>query len=75
MLEFGYLQQWGGNRRWGWGADYWGEIIDAMTAEGHYLFPQYEYHGSRGDGKVSWDNGGSLGYDENYKPWTLESAA
>ena len=74
LLEFGYLQTWGGNRRWGWGDNYYGELIDAMTAEGHYLLPIYEYHGSRGDGNTSWDNGGSLGYDTTYKPWTLESA-
>ena len=74
LLEFGYLQTWGGNRRWGWGDNYYGELIDAMTAEGHYLLPIYEYHGSRGDGNTSWDNGGSLGYDAKYKPWTLESA-
>ena len=75
LLEFGYLQTWGGNRRWGWGSDYYRDLIDAMTAEGHYLLPIYEYHGSRGDGNTSWDNGGSLGYDQNYKPWTLESAS
>ena len=74
LLEFGYLQTWGGNRRWGWGDNYYGELIDAMTAEGHYLLPIYEYHGSRGDGNTSWDNGGSLGYDTKYKPWTLQSA-
>ena len=74
LLEFGYLQTWGGNRRWGWGDNYYAQLIDAMTAEGHYLLPIYEYHGSRGDGNTSWDNGGSLGYDANYKPWTLESA-
>ena len=74
LLEFGYLQTWGGNRRWGWGSDYYKDLIDAMTTEGHYLLPIYEYHGSRGDGTTPWDNGGSLGYDTKYKPWTLQSA-
>ena len=74
LLEFGYLQTWGGNRRWGWGDNYYAQLIDAMTAEGHYLLPIYEYHGSRGDGNTPWDNGGSLGYDAKYKPWTLQSA-
>ena len=73
LLEFGYLQTWGGNRRWGWGDNYYAQLIDAMTAEGHYLLPIYEYHGSRGDGNTKWVNGGSLGYDTDYKPWTLES--
>lgn len=76
LLEFGYVQHWSSNRRWGWNADpsLWGKIVDAMTAEGHSLFPLYEYHGSRGDGNTSYDNGGSLGYDANYRPWTLDSA-
>ncbi len=74
LLEFGYLQTWGGNRRWGWGSNYYTQLIDAMTAEGHYLLPIYEYHGSRGDGNTKWVNGGSLGYDTDYKPWTLQSA-
>lgn len=74
LLEFGYLQTWGGNRRWGWGSNYYAQLIDAMTAEGHYLLPIYEYHGSRGDANTKWVNGGSLGYDTDYKPWTLQSA-
>ena len=74
LLEFGYLQTWGGNRRWGWGSNYYAQLIDAMTAEGHYLLPIYEYHGSRGDGNTKWVNGGSLGYDTDFKPWTLQSA-
>ena len=77
LLEFGYVQGWSSNRRWGWNADpsMWGKTVDAMAAEGHSLFPMYEYHGSRGDGNTPYVNGGSLGYDANYRPWTLESAA
>ena len=77
LLEFGYVQHWSSNRRWGWNADpsLWGKIVDAMAAEGHYLFPQYEYHGSRGDGNTRYVDGGSLGYDADYRPWTLQSAA
>jgi len=77
LLEFGYVQGWSSNRRWGWNADpsMWGKTIDAMAAEGHSLFPIYEYHGSRGDGNTRYVNGGALGYDADYRPWTLESAA
>ena len=77
LLEFGYVQGWSSNRRWGWNADpsMWGKTVDAMAAEGHSLFPIYEYHGSRGDGNTRYVNGGSLGYDADYRPWTLESAA
>ena len=77
LLEFGYVQGWSSNRRWGWNADpsQWGKIVDAMAAEGHSLFPMYEYHGSRGDGTTRYVNGGSLGYDADYRPWTLQTAA
>ena len=77
LLEFGYVQGWSSNRRWGWNADpsMWGKTVDAMAAEGHSLFPIYEYHGSRGDGNTRYVNGGSLGYDADYRPWTLQSSA
>lgn len=65
LLEFGYMQYWQGDSIWGTSAVYWPQTIDAMTAEGHYILPYYEYAGSRGSA--------GLGYNNDYKPMTLSA--
>ncbi|MBR1921463.1 MAG: hypothetical protein IJ829_05610 [Kiritimatiellae bacterium] len=67
LLEFGYQQNFLGNNRWGYATDYWTEIVDNLAEEDVYIFPFYEYHGSRGNS--------GIGYMDSLKPWTLNSAA
>ena len=66
LLEFGYMQNFRGDYRWGYAANYWDEIVDNLAAEDVDIFPFYEYHGSRGSS--------GIGYMDSLKPWTLNSA-
>ena len=66
LLEFGYMQNFRGDNRWGFAANYWDEIVDNLAAEDVSILPFYEYHGSRGNS--------GIGYSDSLKPWTLNSA-
>ena len=66
LLEFGYMQNFRGDNRWGFAANYWDEIVDNLAAEDVSILPFYEYHGSRGNS--------GIGYMDSLKPWTLNSA-
>ena len=66
LLEFGYMQNFRSDYRWGSAANYWDEIVDDLAEEDVDIFPFYEYHGSRGSG--------GIGYMDSLKPWTLNSA-
>ncbi len=66
LLEFGYMQNFRGDNRWGFAANYWDEIVDNLAEEDVDILPFYEYHGSRGNS--------GIGYMESLKPWTLNSA-
>ena len=66
LLEFGYMQNFRGDNRWGYAANYWDEIVDNLAAEDVSILPFYEYHGSRGNS--------GIGYMDSLKPWTLNSA-
>ena len=66
LLEFGYMQNFNGDDRWGYAANYWDEIVDNLAEEDVDILPFYEYHGSRGRS--------GIGYIDSLKPWTLNSA-
>lgn len=66
LLEFGYMQNFRGDYRWGTAPNYWDEIVENLAEEDVDIFPFYEYHGSRGSS--------GIGYMDKLKPWTLNSA-